>query len=208
MWEPLWSNSLSWKLFRPWDERRRRNSLSLEMFRSGPIVFILTFAGLLAHGQGKRLTTFGFKGGVNRSVINGREPNGSATGYIGVEMYASLFAEMELRNNWKFENELLYSFTDDYHFLEVPVHIEYKVIKNTLVFAGPKLDLVVSNDDAIYDFNNLGVSIDLGAKYEFTKRILAEFRYLKGLFPQVNDYALDIYDGRRDTLRLGLGFKF
>jgi hypothetical protein len=178
------------------------------MLRSSPIILTLIFVGLLAQAQSKRLTSFGFKGGVNRSVINGKEPNGTATGFIGVEMYAALFAETELKNNWRFENELLYSFTDDYHFLEIPIHIEYKVIKNTFIFAGPKVDLVVSNDDEIYDFNTLGVSIDLGAQYEFTKRILVEFRYSKGLFPQVNDYALDIYDGRRNTLRLGLGFKF
>lgn len=153
-------------------------------------------------------TSFGFKAGLNRSVINGKELDGTATGYIGIELYAAFFAETELNKNWRFENELLYSFTDEYHFLEIPIHLKYLLLKKSLVFGGPKLDVIINNDNEFYDFNNFGISIELGAQYEITSRIICEIRYSNGLLPQVNDFVLDIYDGKRNTLRLGLGFRF
>ena len=170
--------------------------------------FVLTFSTLIVSGQHKNLTSFGVKAGLNRSIVNGHELNGTKTGFIGLELYAAFFADTELNTRWRFENEILYSFTDDYHFIEIPLHVKYSLFKRTFVFLGPKLDIIVSNDDEIYDFNNFGVSIEPGVQYEITKRIISEIRYSMGLMKQINDYALDIYDGRRNTLRLGLGFRF
>ena len=170
--------------------------------------FVLTISTLIVTGQDKNSTSFGFKAGINRSIVNGHELNGSETGYVGVELYVAFFADTELNTRWRFENEILYSFTDDYHFIEVPLHVKYCLIKKTFIFLGPKLDMIVNKDDQIYDFNNFGVSIDLGVQYEITKRFVSEVRYSKGLMKQINDFALDIYDGRRDTIRLGIGFRF
>lgn len=172
------------------------------------VFFVLLFSTLLVSGQHKNYTSFGVKAGINRSIVNGHEPDGTKTGFIGLELYAALFAETELSTIWRFENEILYSFTDDYHFIEIPLHVKYYIIKKTFVFLGPKLDLIVSNDDEIYDFNSFGVSIDLGVQYELTPRILSEIRCSKGLNKQINDFALDIYNGRRNTIRLGVGFRF
>lgn len=156
----------------------------------------------------KKLTPFGLKTGLNRSVINGKELDGTATGFVGVELYASFFIDNELNEKWRLENEILFSFTDDYHFIEIPIRLKYQVYKRILLTAGPKMDFVLNNDDEIYDFNNFGVSIEMGMQYELTKRIISEFRYSVGLLPQINDFALDIYDGKRNTLRLGLGYRF
>jgi len=172
------------------------------------LLLVTTFSSLATFGQHKNLTSFGFKGGINRSVINGHELNGTKTGYDGVELYGAFFADTELNTRWRFENEILYSFTDEYHFIEIPLHVKYSIIKKGYVFLGPKLDMIVNNDDEIYDFNNFGLSIDLGFQYDITSRIISEIRYSKGLTKQINDFALDIYDGRRNTIRLGLGFRF
>lgn len=172
------------------------------------MAFILTVVTWSANAQHKHLTTFGIKGGINRSVVNGHELNGAKTGYIGLELYGAFFAETELNAKWKFENEVLFSYTDDYHFVELPLHVKYSLQKRLFLLAGPKLDMIINNDDEIYDFNNFGVSIELGIQYEITQRVITEFRYSNGLIKQINDYALDIYDGRRNTLRLGLGFRF
>lgn len=158
--------------------------------------------------QEKKLTPFGLKAGLNRSVVNGKEPDGTPTGFIGLELYVSFFIDNELNEKWRFENEILFSFTDDYHFIEIPLRLKYQVHKNILLTAGPKLDFVLNNDNQIYDFNNFGVSVEMGIQYKLTKRIISEFRYSAGLLPQINDYVLDIYDGRRNTTRLGLGYRF
>jgi len=169
---------------------------------------ILTISTLIATAQDRYSTSFGFKGGVNRSIVNGYELDGTKTGYVGVEMYGAFFADTKLSTKWRFENEILYSFTDQYHFIEVPLHVKYCLIKKTFVFLGPKLDMIVNKDNYGYEFNNFGVSIELGVQYEITKRIVTEIRFSKGLMKQINDLGLDIYDGKRNTSRLGIGFRF
>lgn len=172
--------------------------------------FILSMSfNLSATAQtGKKLTPFGLKAGLNRSAINGKELDGTATGFIGLELYASFFIDNELNEKWRFENEILFSFTDDYHFIEIPLHLKHLIHKKVFLAVGPKLDFVLNNDNEIYDFNNFGVSVELGMQYELTKRIISEFRFSLGLRPQVNDYALEIFDGRRNTIRVGLGYRF
>ena len=172
------------------------------------LVLFLCFSTSIALAQREHSTYFGFKGGLNRSVINGHELNGTSTGYIGIEMYASLFADSRLNDRWRIENEILFSFTDEYFFIEIPLHLKYQVFKKTFILAGPKLDMIVNPDDEMYDFNNFGVSVDLGTQYEITKRFFVEFRYSQGLMKHVDDYGLDIYDGKRNTLRLGIGIRF
>lgn len=133
--------------------------------------FVLLFSVLMVSGQHKNFTSFGVKAGINRSIVNGLEPDGTKTGFIGLELYAAFFADTELTTRWRFENEILYSFTDDYHFIEVPLHVKYSFIKKKIfAFLGPKHDMIVSNDDEIYDFNNFGISIDIGVQYELTPR--------------------------------------
>lgn len=172
------------------------------------LIITLTFATVIASAQSKHPTTFGFKAGINWSVINGRELDGTFTGFFGTEAYAALFADAELNTKWKFESELLFSWTDEYMFLEIPLHWKYLVAKKTYILLGPKLDMVISNDDEMYDFTTLGLSVELGVQYEFTKRIFSELRYSQGLVKQVTDRGLDIYGGKRNTLRLGLGVRF
>ena len=156
----------------------------------------------------EKLSPFGLKTGLNRSVVNGKESDGTPTGFIGLELYVSFFIDNEIKKNWRFENEILFSFTDDYQFIEIPLRFKYQIFRKTILAAGPKLDFVLNNDDEIYDFNNFGISAEIGMQYELTKRLLSEFRYSLGLLPQINDFTLDIYDGKRNTLRLGLGYRF
>ena len=165
-----------------------------------------------ADAQHKHPTTFGFKGGLNKSIVNGVDLTGAKTGYIGYELYASLFADTELCRKWKLENEILFSFTDDYHFIEIPVHVKYMLFEKFNILIGPKLDFIVDNDndyfESGYRFRNFGVSGEIGMQYEISKWLFAEFRFSKGLISQIDDLSLEIFDGKRNTLRLGLGVRF
>ncbi|MBX2895580.1 MAG: porin family protein [Cyclobacteriaceae bacterium] len=191
------------------DRRRIHNPRHFPLLRIISTFILLMSINLTVTAQNeKKLTPFGLKAGLNRSVINGKELDGTATGFIGLELYVSFFIENELNKKWRFENEILFSFTDDYHFIEIPLRLKYLIHKKIFLTAGPKLDFVLNNDDEIYDFNNFGVSVEMGMQYELTKRIISEFRYSHGLLPQINDFALDIYDGKRNTIRLGLGYRF
>lgn len=168
---------------------------------------------LTAAAQSEKKTIFGFKGGWNKSTVLGYELNGAKTGYIGFELYGAFFADTRLSEKWHLENELLFSYTDDYHFVEIPIHLKRKFYKKWFVLAGPKLDIIADNDNdpfeaPFYRFRNFGVSGELGVQYHFSKRFFAETRYARSFMSQIDNLALDIQDGKRHTFRLGLGVKF
>lgn len=171
---------------------------------------LLNYLNLKAQTENK--TIFGFKGGFNKSTVDGKEPDGTKTGYIGYELYGSFFADTELNKKWNLENEILFSYTDDYHFIEVPVHLKYRIKKKWAILLGPKLDFIVDNDnddfESGYRFKNFGVSGELGVQYSFTKRFFAETRYSRSFTSQIDDLVLDIYGGKRHTFRVGLGIRF
>ena len=162
--------------------------------------------------QNQKLTVFGFKGGYNNSILKGKELNGSKTGYTGYELYGGFFSETSINTNLSFENELLFSYTDNYHFIEFPFHLKHKIYSKGNIFIGPKLDFIADNDndyfESGYRFKNFGVSADVGAQYNFTKRLFVEVRYSKSFTKQVDDLVLEIYGGKRNTFRVGLGVKF
>lgn len=158
-------------------------------------------------------TTFGIKGGINYGDIHGdmSYSNGSSgNGLSDTNFYVGLFAETPLNNRWAIGNEILFSYTDDIHYLEIPVHLKYKFWKKFQVFAGPKLDFVLASKDHIKSWdvtNTLGISADIGIQYQITKHLFAELRYSYGFTEQLTDPGT-YTNAQRNTLRLGIGLKF
>lgn len=174
------------------------------------IITSFSFWSLL-QAQTERKTVFGIKGGLNHSRVHGFETNGKKTGYIGTELYGSLFASTRIDATTFFDTGLLFSYTNDYHFIEIPVHIKLMLAKKINLFLGPKLDIVADNlvqNNEGYRFHTFGVSLETGTEFYFTKRLFADFRYSIGLTKQINDLFLDINNAKRNTLRLGAGFRF
>jgi hypothetical protein len=175
---------------------------------------VLCFFTIIAHAQsGKTITTrFGFKGGLNHSVVDGKDSLGGKTGYIGNELYSGFFADSRISQKINFENELLFSWTDDYHFIEVPLHLKYKFSEKWAAFIGPKLDFIVDDDndpfESDYKFRNFGVSLDLGIQFNISNRFFAEARYSRSSTEQITSKSFDINDGRRNTYRIGGGVRF
>lgn len=157
-----------------------------------------------------RTTEFGFKTGFNRSQISGKDSDQKRTGYIGGELYAGFFSETTLNKRLSLASELLFSWTDDYHFVEIPLLLKYRVAKRWSLFAGPKLELLVDNDnnDDRYQFNNAGVPAEGGLQFRFGRSFIAEVRHSRSFIRQVDDFFLDINGGRRNTTRIGIGIMF
>lgn len=151
----------------------------------------------------KKRTTFGFKAGLNQSYLNTSSDNG----YSGLEVYAGFFAETSLSKKWSFQYELLYSYTDDINFLEIPLLFKYHVNDKWAFMAGPKLDVVANKsiEGALYE--PLSVSFTLGVQYNISKRFFVEGRYSLGLSNElITNSNSETFS--RNTLRLGIGFKF
>ena len=176
-----------------------------------PWLFLVCFT-ITIYGQEKGKTTFGFKGGLNNSELKGFDLSGQKTRYSGIELYASLFSDTELNKTLNLQNELLFSWTDVYHFIEVPIHIKYTLSSKFKVFAGPKLDFILDDDDNFqhkdFQFKNFGISVEVGTQFKLTKRFFTEIRYSKSFTEQIDDSFLGIYQGKRNALRAGLGINF
>ena len=156
--------------------------------------------------------TPGFKAGYNHSVVNGRETNGQKTGFIGDELYAGFFTDITLSKEVNLGGELLFSWTDEYHFIEIPIHLRYKLHTKWNLFAGPKLDFILEEgnnpSETGYIFKSPGLSGELGIQYSILKNFFAEIRYARSFSKQITDLLLDINEGKRNTFRIGLGIKF
>jgi len=155
-------------------------------------------------------TSFGIKGGFNHTVINGTETGGKKTGYTGSTVYGSLFVETGIGTSTYLNAEMLFSWVNDWHFVEVPVHIRQMLNKKFGIFIGPKLDISADKFDHQKGSSSdlFGVSVETGILYNFFHRLFAEARYSAGLTRQFNDEGFDINDARRNNFRAGIGFRF
>ncbi len=170
-------------------------------------LFLFLFLSKLSYCQNGKITTFGFKGGLNNSYIIGENNDY----YTGVELYVSFFSDTELGYKLNLQNELLFSYTDDFHLIEIPVLLKYKFNNKWVVLLGPKLDYILDDDSADsevgYKFRKLGFSLSIGTQYTISKRFFGELRYGHGFTKQIDDFVLELFNSKRRTIRLGIGFK-
>lgn len=172
------------------------------------ILFLITSN---SQSQEIRSTSFILKGGINRTEIVGVDQNGEETGLVGIQIFGGILLETKIRNNLFIEEGLIFSYTDDYHYLEIPVELKIKMEENLLIKFGPKLDFILDNieeNSTFYYFKPFGVSANIGLEYNLNKSFLVDLNYSKGFVEQVNYKILDINNGKRNVIRLGLGFKF
>lgn len=169
----------------------------------------ILFSGAFA--QKKNCTVqFGFKAGLNHGVINGVETTGKKTGFTGTSAYGAFFSEIPIGLTTFLQNELLFTWTNDWHFIEIPFFIKQKLSNKWSVFLGPKLDIVADKFDKT-DGNTsdlFGISVETGGQFYLSKKIFVEGRYAIGLSKQFRDPFFDINDGRRNNLRFGIGLIF
>ena len=166
-------------------------------------------SNLFVQSQIKDNTKIGLKVGYNNSIINGVESGGDKTGYVGNELYFGAFVSRIINEKVNLQLELIYSYTEDYNFLELPLNVKYQLYNKWNLFIGPKIDFIVDEKESeYYKFNKLGISGDLGLQYSFTTQFFIETRYSKSFSEQITDFQLDINRGKRNTFRIGIGYRF
>ncbi len=158
----------------------------------------------------RKTINLGFKGGLNKSTINATDIDGSSSGYTGLELYGGFFADTRLSSKLNLGAELEFSFTESFHFIELPLHLKYNIKEKWNVMAGPKLDFIAdgSMDYEEDKFKRFGLSAEIGSQYQLNQLFFVELKYAYGLTPQINSQWMSFYDGTRNTLRLGLGVNF
>jgi len=171
------------------------------------VIFLLIFNVQAQESDSfiKNKTTFGIKGGLNFSHLSNVSKSES---YSGIELYGSLFSETRFSKKSRFQNELVFSYTDGYHYLEFPFLLKYHFNDKWAVFAGPKLDFILDNDFEYVDqnFKTLGISAVIGVEYKVSKKFFAEATYNFGFTKQIQ--TQNLYSTTRKTFRISLGYRF
>ncbi|WPO80990.1 porin family protein [Chryseobacterium sp. JJR-5R] len=207
-------------------------------------------AGSLAFAQTTTTTTttsnmspdsavrFGIKAGMNVSSLsdNGSlEDQGSKIGFN-----AGVFANIPVGSMFSVQPEVLYSqYGDKYDtrignntysyanhldYITVPVMLQYNLIPNLYVEAGPEFGFMVSaknkaknetNNNVISEsgnykdnFSTFNFGIGLGAGYYFTDNIGITARYVAGLTDIAKDRPNNSDAIRNNVFQVGLAFKF
>lgn len=174
------------------------------------VLSIFFFTINLVKSQNTRNWKFGVKGGLNQSVINAKDSNGEKSGYIGTEIYGGFVAEYQIKEKHFFQTSGLISYTDHITFIELPIYYKYNIWNEISVFGGGKISYIPDNYDFWFYYyrKRLGYFADIGADYKIFKNFYVEALFSKAFTKQIDDNALEYYDGKRNVYRLGLVYFF
>lgn len=156
---------------------------------------------------------FGFKAGFNKSTTTGEELDGTFTGYIGTEAYGAIFARYAISNKVSGQMEALFSWTDSVNYIEIPLYLMVDITQKWTVKSGVNFDYIPDSQESldlvgVEVVSRTGFSLPMGVEFSISKRWLAELVYNIGFTEQANDLFLEIYKATRNTLRLGVGYRF
>ncbi|MEQ3657080.1 MAG: outer membrane beta-barrel protein [Dokdonia sp.] len=177
------------------------------------LLLFLCFTSVLQAQEHNSKFTFGIKAGFNRSITTGKELDGERTGYIGTEVYGSVFGQYAISNSISGQIEALFSWTDNVNYIEIPVYLMVDIYKRWSVKSGAKFDYIPDSElslttGGVAIVSRTGFSIPMGVEFSISKKWLAEVVYNIGLTQQANDLVLEIFKATRNTLRVGLGYRF
>jgi len=162
---------------------------------------------------------FGLKAGLNISTISNSDANSKAGFYGGV------FANIPVAQDFSVQPEVLYSgmgakakensnvkLNTDY--IAVPVMLQYNLISNLYVEAGPQFGFLISakgkvngnSVDVKDNFKTFDFGLGLGAGYYFTQNIGVNVRYTAGLSDIPKNNTDDA--SRNGVFQIGLAYKF
>lgn len=173
------------------------------------VLFMVLLNSLYAqegHNQIEKKTAFGVKVGSIRGYID-RVDKSLLNGIQG--LYGGVYVTTRFHKKWSFQNEVDFTITNGYLFIEIPAVLKYHINDKWSFFAGPKLDILLNDDVRYYSdthFKTLGISADVGIQFNISKRVFIEARYSYSFTKQITfDY---FPSNNRQTFRVGIGYRF
>lgn len=162
---------------------------------------------------------FGLKAGLNISNISNSDLNSKAGFYGGV------FANIPVAKDFSVQPEVLYSGMGgkdksnsnvklNMDYIAVPVMLQYNLIPNLYVEAGPQFGFLISakgkgngvSVDVKDNLKTFDFGIGLGAGYYFTQNIGVNVRYTAGLSDVPKNNTGDA--SRNGVFQFGVAYKF
>ena len=181
---------------------------------------------------------FGVKAGMNVSSLSEDADLSDQKSKIGFN--AGVFMNLPLGASFSIQPELLYtqygsksnyellgvkySASTHLDYIALPVMVQYNVLPQFYLEAGPELGLSVSaknkvknettnttlaeSDNYKDDINGLNVGIGLGAGYYFTENIGVTARYVAGVTDYVKNRPSNSDKVQNNVFQVGLAYKF
>ena len=157
------------------------------------LLFVCSGTLLTATAQ----NAFGVKGGINIADLSG------FTGRSRISVHGGLFLHHTIDKNWCFQPELLFSGEGQRYFsngtehtlalnyIQLPLMIQYYVVPQVYLEAGPQVGVLVSAQDkedqsdghlnVKEDFSSAQVAIGLGLGFKASEKVILYGRYNFGL---------------------------
>lgn len=175
-------------------------------------IFAFGFANAQDKGGSDSNITFGVKGGVSLTNLDGDlgDTDGSTSFYVGG------LVDFTISESFHVQPELLYSMEGadsdaidlGISYLRIPIMAKYYVMEGLSLQAGPEIAFKIGTEEDALDevTKSMDFGLGLGAGYELSNGLMFDARYNLGL--------QNIYDGEGDFeikntgLQIGLGYRF
>lgn len=179
------------------------------------ILFGLLFSVIGYSQEDTPKTTFGIKAGLNFSNLYAYSKIGGYTVRDNIipttNAFGGFYANFPLTEKLSIQPELLVSYAEDFIFVEVPLHLNYKIGKKLDLVFGPKMNYLADEaiGNSIYSTRS-AISFDAGLKYWLTKRVSLEALYSQGITSHKENNLLSLEKSNyyRNEYRVSLGYRF
>ena len=126
-----------------------------------------------------------------------------------------LLADLEIFGDLHVQPELLYANADGESIIIAPILVKYYIADSFNLQVGPQFDLVLDIPAFAKELlNEFGVSLALGAGFDFNDRLSVQAKYTVGLNNRINDEISESTSGtvkpslNINVLLAGLVYKF
>ena len=135
----------------------------------------------------------------------------------GGGFFLGLLADIEILNSFSVQPELLYATIGDESAIFIPIMAKYYVAESFNLQAGPQFDLVLDVPAIAEDLvNKFGLSMAVGAGFDFTEKLGVQAKYSFGLNNRLNDKVSDLFEEfivispslKTNILQAGIVYKF
>lgn len=181
--------------------------------------------------------TFGIKGGMNLSSVSNADSfdveNSDISSKSKVGFNAGVFANFPVAESFSIQPELLYnqlgtkltgrnemgnddSITENMDYLSLPVMLQYNLVPQFYLEAGPQFSYLLSNkvkyngdssDSNTDGLNKFDIGIGIGAGFNITPQFGINARYVAGFTDIVKDNPTD-NSLKNNNFQVGLFYKF
>ncbi len=135
----------------------------------------------------------------------------------GGGFFLGLLADIEILNSFSVQPEVLYATIGDESAIFIPIMAKYYVAESFNLQAGPQFDLVLDVPAIAEDLvNKFGLSMAIGAGFDFTEKLGVQAKYSFGLNNRLNDKVSELFEDfvvispslKTNILQAGIVYKF